>query len=150
MINPPPSSLSLFTALGLAPTPDRAAVRAAYAAIARTHHPDRGGEGPEFAAAAAAVAALTADEAALSRHAAAAVAEAAAAAAGGGALPAATLALDECVSADSGGVAAPCRCGGAAVVGAADATALVEGRVGAVHAACDGCSAVYEVVRECE
>jgi hypothetical protein len=143
MAAPSSSSSALFAALGLAPTPDRAAVRAAYASIARADHPDRGGDGGRFAAAAAAFSALTADgDAALARHAAAAAAEAAPPV-----LPAGSVPLAECGTGDDGPYVA-CRCGDRARVPPADAAALAGGRVGAVLAPCDGCSAVWEVVQD--
>lgn len=42
------SSLALFSALGIAPTSDASEIRAAFAAAARRHHPDKGGDAREF------------------------------------------------------------------------------------------------------
>lgn len=139
-----PSSASLFAALGLPrPTADPAAVRAAYVAFSKAHHPDKkrggGGGGAAFAAAAAAFAAL-ADPAALARHAAAAEAEAAAAA---GPVPAVAVGRGELDAAADGGFFLACRCGGSFLVRPADLAAA--GRAGAVLAPCDGCSAVARV-----
>ena len=66
------SSLRLFAALGIAPTSDPATLRAAFAAAARRHHPDKGGDAAAFAEASAAcvgAAAKTADRATRVRNA---------------------------------------------------------------------------------
>ena len=141
MADPGRASGALFAALGLpGPTDDPAAVRAAYVAFSKAHHPDKkgGGDGAAFAAAAAAAAAL-ADPATLARHAAAAAAEAARAA---GPAPAVAAGLSECAR-DEGGASLACRCGGAFLVRAADLAAA--GAPGAILAPCDGCSAVARI-----